>query len=185
MDDNETWLKMCKINFLFQIERLLQTLTTGSPLNDKHINLAQIMLKHQFSTLNGFCSTLLQHKSSDNKIVTGIQILHCKYHWFTAARFYSNGPLKAYDSVFISITEEVRSLLSNKFEFHNLELATMQKQIESNICGLFAVAVATAIAYDQDPSDMHFVEHKMREYLCKCFEEGFLCTFPTLIDFTV
>ena len=80
----------------------------------------------------------------------------------------------------MSITEEVRSLLSNKFEFHNLELATMQKQTESNICGLFAVAVATAIAYDKDPGDMHFVEHKMREHLCKYFEEGFLYTFPAM-----
>ena len=176
MDDNETWLKMCKIALLISDRKILTS--TGSPLNDKHINLAQIMLKHQFNTLNGFCSTLLQHKSSGNKMVTGIQIFHCNYHWFTAAKLYSEGPLKVYDSVFMYITKEVRSLLSNKFEFHNLELATMQKQTEGNICGLFAVAIA--IVYDQDPSDMHFVEHKMREHLCKCFEEGFVCTFPTL-----
>jgi len=113
-------------------------------------------------------------------MVTRIQIFHGNYHWFTAAKIFSDVPLKVYDSVFMSITEEVRSLLSNKFEFHNLELATMQKQMESNICGLFAVAVATTIAYDKDPSDMHFVEHKMREHLCKCFEEGFLYTFPTM-----
>ena len=176
LDDNEMWLKMCKITLFISDRKILTSF--GSPLNDKHINLAQIMLKHQFSTLNGFCSTLLQHKS--NKMVTGIQVFHCNYHWFTAAKLSSDGPLKVYDSVFMSITEEVRSLLSNKFEFHNLELATMQKQTESNICGLFAIAVATAIAYDKDPSDMHFVEHKMREHLCKCFEEGFLYTFPTM-----
>ena len=52
MDDNETWLKMCKITLLISDRKILTS--TGSPLNDKHINLAQIMLKHQFSTLNGF-----------------------------------------------------------------------------------------------------------------------------------
>ena len=65
LDDNEMWLKMCKITVLISDRKILTSV--GSPLNDKHINLAQIMLKHQFSTLNGFCSTLLQHKS-----VTGI-----------------------------------------------------------------------------------------------------------------
>ena len=176
LDDNEMWLKMCKITLLISDRKILSSV--GSPLNDKHINLAQIMLKHQFSTLIGFCSTLLQHKS--NKMVTGIQVFHSNYHWSTVAKLPSDGPLKVYDSMFMSITEEVRSLLSNKFEFHNLKLATMQKQTESNICGLFAIAVATAIAYDKVPSDMHFVEHKMREHLCKCCEKSFLYTFPTM-----
>ena len=111
LDDNKMQLKMSKITLLISDRKILTSV--GSPLNDKHINLAQTMLKHQFSTLNGFCSTLLHN-----------------YHWFTAAKLSSDGPLKVYDSVFMSITEEVRSLLSNKFEFHNLKLATMQKQTE-------------------------------------------------------
>jgi len=104
MDDNETWLKMCKITLL------RKTLaSTGSPLNDKYINLAQIMFKHQFSILVLPCCNIKVHI-----IRNGIQIFHCNYHWFTAAKFYPNGPLKVYDSVFMSITE-VRSLLFNKF----------------------------------------------------------------------
>ena len=68
LDDNEMWLKMCMITLLISDRKILTSF--GSLLNDKHINLAQIMLKHQFSALNGFFSTLLQHKSS--KMVTGI-----------------------------------------------------------------------------------------------------------------
>jgi len=44
MDDNETWLNMCKITLLISDRKIL--ITAGSPLNDKHINLAQVMLKH-------------------------------------------------------------------------------------------------------------------------------------------
>ena len=51
-DDNEMWLKMCMITLLISDRKILTSF--GSLLNDKHINLAQIMLKHQFSTLNGF-----------------------------------------------------------------------------------------------------------------------------------
>ena len=40
-------------------------------------------------------------------MVTGIQVFHCNYHWFTAAKLSSDGPLKVYDSVFMSITKEV------------------------------------------------------------------------------
>jgi len=61
-----------------------------------------------------------------NKMFIEIQIFHCNYHRFTAAKLYSEGPLKVYNSVFMSIMEEARSLSSNKFEFHNLELATIQ-----------------------------------------------------------
>jgi len=55
--------------------------------------------------------------------------------------------------VFVSLTKDARSLLYITFDCHNLELAAMQKQTESNICELFAIAVATTIAYDQDPSE--------------------------------
>ena len=76
----------------------------------------------------------------------------------------------------------MRSLLFNKFEFHNLELATVQKQTESNICGLFAIAVGTAIAYDKDPSDMHFVEHKMRGSICASALKRVSCTHSPLCN---
>ena len=61
-------------------------------------------------------------------MITGIQIFHCNNHWFTAAKISFDGPLKVYDCAFMSITEEVRSLLSNKFEFHNLELQRAQNE---------------------------------------------------------
>ena len=74
----------------------------------------------------------------------------------------------------------MKSILTNIFEFTSIEMATKQKQKEINICGLYAVAVATAIAHDVNPSKLLFKEDQMRHHLSSCFEEGFLSTFPTL-----
>ena len=177
IDDNDIWLKTCKITLLIADRKQLTAI--GSPLNDKHINLAQMLLKHQFPKWHGFYSTLLQHKPL-KKITAGIQIIHINYHWLTAAKFSSDEPLRIYDSINFSVSDEMKSILTNIFEFSKIEMATMQKQSEINICGLYAVAVATAVANDKNPSKLLFKEDQMRNHLSSCFEEGFLSTFPTL-----
>lgn len=42
----------------------------------------------------------------------------------------------------------------NIFEFSSIGMVTMQKQKESNKCGFYAVAAATAIAHGENPSDL-------------------------------
>ena len=71
----------------------------------------------------------------------------------------------------------MKYILTNIFEFSEIGMVAMQKQKESNICGLYAIAATTAIAHG---SDLQFTEDQMRNHLCKCFEDGFLSTFPTL-----
>ena len=109
-NDNDIWLKTCKIT-LFIADRK-QLSSSGSPLNDKDINLAQMLLKHQFPKWYGFYSTLLQHKPL-KRTTAGIQIIHINYHWFTAAKLSSDKPLKVYDSVNFSVTNEMKSILTN------------------------------------------------------------------------
>ena len=153
---------------------------TGSPLDDKHVNLAQILLKHQFPKLHGFYSTLLQHKESLKKVTVGVQIIHINYHWLTAAKFSPDEPLKVYDSVNLSVTNEIKYILNNVFEFSEIRMVTMQKQKENNICGLYAIATATALVHGKDPSNLQFKEDQMRNHSCKCLEDGLLSPFPTL-----
>ena len=118
---------------------------TGSPLKDKHVNLAQMLLKHQFPKLH---ATLLQHKESLKKVTIGVQIIHINYHWLTVAKFYPDEPLKVYDSIHFSLTNEIKYILNNIFEFSEIRIVTMQKQKENNICGLYcAIAASTAIAH--------------------------------------
>ena len=125
IDDTDIWLKMCKVT-LFIADRK-QLTTVGSPLNDKHINLAQMLLKHQFPKLHGFSSTLLQYKKLLKKITVGIQIIHINYHWLTAAKISPDEPLKVYDSINFSLTAEMKSILMNIFEFSSIGMVTMQK----------------------------------------------------------
>ena len=94
---------------------------TGSPLNDKHVNLAQMLLQHQFPKLHEFYSTLLQHKESLKKVTVGVQIIHINYHWLTAAKFSPDEPLKVYDSVNLSVTNEIKYILNNVLNLVKLE----------------------------------------------------------------
>ena len=152
---------------------------TGSPLNDKHVNLAQMLLKYQFPKLHGFYSTSLQHKESLKRVTVGVQIMHINDHWLTAAKFSPDEPLKVYDSVNLSVTNQIKCIL-NVFEFSEIRMVAMQKQKENNICGLYAIATATAILHGKDPNNLQFKEDQMRNHLCKCLEDGFLSLFPTL-----
>ncbi len=52
-------------------------ITKGECLNDKHINLAQEILKHQFAHLSGLKSTLFLHKLKVSLPATNsLQIIH-------------------------------------------------------------------------------------------------------------
>jgi len=55
----------------------------------------------------------------------------------------------------------------------------MQTQRGSVDCGVFAVAVATALANGNDPAALIFNQEKMRHHLLQCSEAGVLTAFPT------
>ena len=52
-------------------------------------------------------------------------------------------------------------------------MAKMQKQqSHSNNCGLFAIAVTTAILFKDDLEKLVFKEQEMRQHLLQCFEKA-------------
>ena len=152
-------------------------LTLGSPLNDKHINLAQTLLKKQFPKFSDLQSTLFQFKALaiDKRYSSGIQIAHCpNNHWITIfKKNTSTNVTKVYDSVFDSPSTVVYTVASNLFNVGDdmsIVMVLMQKQTaNSNNCGLFSIAVATALAFDHDPSKLQFLESG---HLKTYFEEG-------------
>ena len=52
------------------------------------------------------------------------------------------------------------------------------KSAYSNSCGLFSIALATALAFECDLSKLEFVESDMRNHLKTCFEEGTIRMYP-------
>ena len=59
-----------------------------------------------------------------------------------------------------------------------LQLVKTQKQVGSQDCGLFAVAMATAILNGHDTKTIQFNQQKMRDHLARCYEEQSLTPFP-------
>ena len=83
--ENPVWLHLYK--YTLTHADLSTLLTSGSPLNDKHVNLAQTILKKQFPKVSGLQSTLLQFKVLDKKYSSGIQIVHCPNDHFQGEFF--------------------------------------------------------------------------------------------------
>ena len=55
----------------------------------------------------------------------------------------------------------------------------MTKQVGSNDCGLYAIAVATSLAHQVDPTTVIFEQNEMRSHLAECFMKQKLTLFPT------
>ena len=167
----------------------IENIIMGVELSDIHINLAQRFLKHQFPGLNGLESTLFQdkeHTLTEDNVKNKLQIIHCKqrHHWIVASTV--NGRYEEVviiDSLFRAIDEETKQIIFNLFQFDckkppTIKVIKTQKQKGNKDCGLFAIAMATAIAFGNNPSKQNFCQELMRAHLVDCLKKGQLSLFP-------
>ena len=100
----------------------IESIIMGAELSDLHINLAQRILKEQFSYINGLESTLLQgkrHILTEHMVKNKLQIIHCldRHHWITASTVNNaSGEVTVMDSIFKSIDQETKLTISNLFQ---------------------------------------------------------------------
>ena len=84
-----------------------------------------------------------------------------------------------YDSLFTSLDCATRSLVLQLFgEDKQIKMQSCPKQQGGDDCGLFAIAISTAIAYSVKPTTITFNQAAMRRHLLKCFEQQNLVVFP-------
>ena len=166
-------------------ERLI--IEQGGELTDKHIGFAQKLTKAQFTLIGGLKSTLLQQKSMKGACTTNtIQIIHCKKqgHWIVAStKWCKPGDVNIYDMLFSKLDAEGRTTVKQMFGLKQMKCINMvnvQKQEGSRDCGLFAIAMMTSLAYDEDPSAITYDQSKMRSHLIECFVAQEFTTFPRL-----
>ena len=172
-------------------DRQILTSKTGW-LTDTIINGAQILLKsysEEQKNLQGFQNTLLGQKYLFSVFATDsrpfVQILHINNnHWITATDVGCEpGNVYIYDSMHQYITlnckKQICSFLKPKQKVLNFCLINMQSQTDSSSCGLFAIAVATALTYGIDPSCCNWEVSKMRQHLLLSLENQKLEKFPT------
>ena len=138
----------------------------GVELSDLHINLAQRVLKQQFPELNGLQSTLFQEKEqvlTESNVKNKIQIIHCEkhHHWIVASTANITGgtsdAVTVMDSLYYTIDQDTKQIIYNLFQYGpkqpTIKLIRTQKQEGSSDCGVFAVAMATAIAFGRNPKN--------------------------------
>ena len=117
---------------------------------------------------------MLQEKPNANKIKTGVQIIFDRgNHWIVAANIHDDGTgaVKVYDSLYNCIDSKSKGVVKNLFETTaaDISVVNMQKQHGSTDCGLFAIAVVTALLFGEDPSSLHFEQSCMRNHLLQCY----------------
>ena len=122
---------------------------------------------------------------SKDSIRNRIQILFCKErkHWIVATTVNcSPYEVKVYDSLFQYLDKDSLQLIERLFQCDNLNLDIIMtqrcKQEGCKDCGVFAIAIATAIASGLNPSRQNFKQEAMRGYLVNCFNKEILTPFP-------
>ena len=163
----------------------------GSELTDMEINFAQQLLKAQFTSINGLESTLHQQLQKNATVLSKdsirniIQILFCqeRKHWIVATTVNcSPNEVKVYDSLFQYLDKDSLQLIEKLFWCDNLNLdikmTQCRKQKGGKDCGVFAIAIATAIASGLNPSRQNFKQEAMRGHLIDCFNKEILTPFP-------
>ena len=149
----------------------IEGIIMSAELSDLHINLAQRIIKEQFSHINGLESTLLQgerYTLMENMVKNKLQIIHCleQHHWITATMLQY--------SIFKSIDQERKLTISTLFQPTGssnqlkIKLIKTQRQKGNKDCGLFAIAMATAIAFGTNLSKVTFCQESMRAHLVSC-----------------
>ena len=152
-------------------------------LNDRHINFAQKLLLNQFPGTEGLQCTLLQNKILRKQIEAGVQIIHDRgNHWIVASTINSaSNVVKVYDSIYTNIDVRTKKVIVNLFKLSDepkFDVVKMQKQVGSKDCGLFSIAVVTALLFDVNVTETTFSQQKMRQHLLSCFDAKFLTLFP-------
>jgi hypothetical protein len=159
----------------------------GEKLSDVPINIAQRLLKTQFPHFGGLQSTLYQQKHRDalapkSETLTArdqLQIIHCRDdHWIAASTVGCKDSVNIYDSVYTSVDDATEALVPYLFHTEAINVKHLQRQVGGADCGLFAIAVITAIAHGLDPSKLKFKQEQMRDHLLSCYEHKQLTLFP-------
>lgn len=157
----------------------------GMKLDDHTVNMAQSLLKCQFPEIAGLRSTLLQTKeqpkggSDTNKL----QIVHSRGdHWIVASTILATkDEVNLYDSVYRTVDRNTNKIIKNLFPSSpSIELVRINGQTGGKDCGVFAIALSTAILNGKDPSSIKFNQLALRPHLIDCLEKGKLSPFPTL-----
>jgi len=166
-------------------------LCTDHLLNDVHMGAAQELIKLQFPHIRGLHNTLMQNSKS-MKAFDGdenLQIVHVQLgkidHWvIISTRGCGSGEVELYDSLqqrpSLTTQKVIARYLRSPLQSIKIKLINVALQKGSADCGLYAIAMMTSIANNEEPANVVYDQTALRIHLKESFEKGFLGTFPVL-----
>jgi hypothetical protein len=159
-------------------------ISNGQWLSDLHIGLAQRLVAHKFTNINGLQHPVYQWK----KVIqqhSAIQIINISgSHWAVLSTVgCSKSMVNLYDSLYSSISSDTIKIIAHLFQFESenfsVSMMNVHKQVGTQDCALFAIAYMTSIAYSQDPTTVTYDQDEMRSHILNCFEKKNLLPFPS------
>ena len=162
-------------------------LLRGDWLNDKHMAIAQELLKKQYPHIHGLQDSILQigRMFDAHKDQPFVQCLNLGgMHWLTVSTVgCPSGTVKVYDSLHMrlssSVIKVIAALMHTKEKKISFQYSRMQYQAGGSDCGLFAIATACSICCGEEPEELRYNQSKMREHLRACFEAEKIIPFPS------
>uniref|UniRef100_A0A1X7UDU7 Ubiquitin-like protease family profile domain-containing protein n=1 Tax=Amphimedon queenslandica TaxID=400682 RepID=A0A1X7UDU7_AMPQE len=141
------------------------------------------MLKLAFPNIEDLQNTLLQDRLKLNVTRSIVQVIHIKgQHWAVLSNIScqdaGNNDICIYDSFYNDIDDRTAKLINNMThgKIHSSHVHSKLKKEGGTDCGVFAIAIATSLLYNQSP--LKFQQPQMRHHLILCFENNSLVPFP-------
>ena len=164
------------------------SLDNGEWLNANHMFAASVLLKRAFPQQNGLCDTsYLAKKFCWPSVPEGfVQIIHVgRGHWACLSNVLcEDNVVEFFDSLHCdpeletSITVQASSILQCESPSFAIRVVNVQKQENSDTCGLFAIAMAFDLCDGKDPFLSTYHETAMRSHLQECFTQETMSQFP-------
>ena len=167
------------------------TIADNHMLTDESINIAQNILHEQFPNLGGLQDTVvgkIQSFDVVSKSTSYIQILHVgSLHWVCVANMKNDREFNDYCQVYDSlaatnlhfdITKQIAAFLYCQTPELVVDVVPVQQQLNGVDCGVFAIAFATSLAFNEDPCAITFDSELIRPHLIKCLQEERMRPFP-------
>ena len=78
--------------------------------------------------------------------------------------------VNVYDSVYNRVDNGTKDVVHNLLGFCKVQDVSTPKQKGGKDCGVYAIAITTALAFGHDPAAIHFSQASMQTHLCQCID---------------
>ena len=169
-------------NVPVRVECDLKLIEGNGWLTDVEMKVASDLLRTKNSKIGGLQDPILgqanqwQHPSGEF-----IQFLHVNgSHWLTISNIGEpKGVVNIYDSLLMKPSAETLNKIAQFVKSGTLtvKVKSVQRQVNSYDCGIFAIAFGTSLLHDEDPSKL--IYKGIRPHLLRCIQTGNLTPFPS------